>query len=310
LDTPDFSFDALALPEALKSALTALKFEKPTPIQAQSIPVALSGRDLIGCAQTGTGKTAAFGIPLVAKLLNAPKGTRPRALILTPTRELAEQVAKSIRGLTSTSQQIVTTVLIGGVPMFPQIRSLQKKPQIIVATPGRLMDHLERGSTNLEDVAYFVLDEADRMLDMGFTPQIDRIVHVLPEERQGLLFSATLPPDILKIAARYLKNPERVTAGAVSRPAENVTQKVVRVRGDEKDAALMTELRAREGTVIVFARTKIRTEQVAEFLMKEGWGATLIHGGRSQGQRYRALDGFRQGRYRILVATDVAARMR
>jgi len=308
MDTPLANFDSLVLPEALKRALVIAKFDTPTPIQAAAIPVALSGRDIIGCAQTGTGKTAAFGIPLVARLLNAAPGTRPRALVLTPTRELAEQVARSIRMLTFGSPDIVTTVLIGGVAMYPQTRSLQKKPQIIVATPGRLMDHLQQGNTNLDDVEVLVLDEADRMLDMGFTPQIDRIVHFLPKKRQGFLFSATLPPDILKVAARYLNNPERVNTGEVSRPAEKVTQKLVRVDSMGKNVALMTELSAREGSVIVFARTKIRTEKVAYFLDNAGVECTLIHGGRSQGQRQRALEGFRQGRFRVLVATDVAAR--
>jgi superfamily II DNA/RNA helicase len=299
------NFNELELPSALKQALEAMKFEKPTPIQAQAIPVALSGRDLIGCAQTGTGKTAAFSIPIVSRLLKNP---RKSALILVPTRELAAQIADVLQSLLKFSPEISGALLIGGMSMKAQIKAIQRKPRIIVATPGRLVDHLNRGTISISSAEILVLDEADRMLDMGFAPQLNQILRFLPKSRQTLFFSATLPSDIEKLSARFLKDPARVTVGAVSQPVQSIQQSVVETTVAKKNDSLMDELNLRKGSVLIFARTQARTDRVARYLEQFGHPVTRLHGGRTQGQRNSAIAGFRDGRYRILVATDIAAR--
>jgi ATP-dependent RNA helicase DeaD len=298
-------FNELDLPQALTAALTAMNFETPTPIQAKAIPVALAHRDLIGCAQTGTGKTAAFCIPVIARLLKVPNKT---ALILVPTRELATQVAEVLQALTLHSPDIHGALLIGGMPMTPQIRALQRKPRIVVATPGRLVDHLRRGNVSVSSAEILVLDEADRMLDMGFAPQLAEILRFLPKTRQTLFFSATMPLDIEKLSARFLKDPVRITIGEASQPVEKIQQSVVQTTAAKKNDTLMDELNARKGSVLIFARTQVRTDRVAKYLEEFGHPVTRLHGGRTQGQRNQAVSGFRDGRFRILVATDIAAR--
>jgi ATP-dependent RNA helicase RhlE len=299
------TFQELKLPLPLEKALQLMHFTVPTPIQAEAIPVALNHRDLIGCAQTGTGKTAAFCVPMISRLLKVPNRS---SLVLVPTRELAVQIVEVLKKLTVTSPELKTALLIGGTSMQPQMRSLLKKPRILVATPGRLVDHLRRGSVSLSSLEILVLDEADRMLDMGFAPQLNEILRFIPKTRQTLLFSATLPSDIEKLASKWLKDPVRVTIGAVSQPAKKVAHTVVQTTGPGKNTVLLDELNAREGSILIFARTKHRTDRVAKYLASYGHPVTRIHGDRSQGQRNKAIDGFRSGEFRILVATDIAAR--
>ena len=299
------NFKELRLPGALVKALDKMNFQQPTPIQAKAIPVALEGRDLIGCAQTGTGKTASFCIPLLTQLAQSPKHT---ALILAPTRELGAQILEVLKKLTEFSPEIKCTLLIGGTPMQPQIRQLQKKPRIIVATPGRLVDHLRRRSIQFPHLAFLVLDEADRMLDMGFAPQLNQILQHLPKQRQTLFFSATLPADIEKLSQKYLQDPVRITVGEISRVQEKIQQSILQTTAGKKNDVLLDELNARNGSVLIFARTQIRTDRLARYLEEYGHAVARIHGGRSQGQRNSAVAGFRDGRFRILVATDIAAR--
>jgi len=299
------SFDELSLPLPIANALKELKFSIPTPIQAKTIPIALTGVDLIGCAQTGTGKTAAFAIPSVVRANEKP-GTK--VLILTPTRELAEQIIEVIYKLTEFLPHMRMALLIGGASMNRQLRDLKQNPTFIVGTPGRVFDHLDRGTLNLTKVATVILDEADRMLDMGFAPQIDRIFKFLPRERQTLLFSATLPPHIMKLTARYLKNPERVAIGTIGKPISAIQQSSIEVNAGEKNQRILEELGTNSGTTLIFARTKMRTDRLSRFLEKNGISAEAIHGGRSQSQRRRALEAFRNGDTNILVATDVASR--
>lgn len=299
------NFNQFNLPLALKKSIEVMKFEKPTPIQAKAIPLALTKKDLIGCAQTGTGKTAAFCIPIVSTLMEDLKGT---ALILVPTRELGIQICEVLKSLTLTIPNVTTALLIGGTSMQPQMRALSRKPRIIVATPGRLVDHLKRKSVNFSSLVQLVLDEADRMLDMGFAPQLNEILKYLPKERQTLLFSATLPKDIEKLSGKFLKNPLRVTVGEVSQPQKLIQQSIVQTTIQKKNDTLMDELNLRKGSVLIFARTQKRTDRVARYLEEYGHRVARLHGGRSQGQRNLAVNGFREGRFRILVATDIAAR--
>ena len=299
------TFNQFNLTPALGKALDAMGFKTPTPIQAKAIPEAMSGRDLIACAQTGTGKTAAFGIPMITRLLNE-KGTT--ALILVPTRELATQVTEVFRGLTLHASHLRVVSLIGGISMQPQLRALSKDWSVIIATPGRLVDHLERGSVKLDRLTMLTLDEADRMLDMGFAPQLKRIFGYLPAKRQSMLFSATLPPNILDLARKILKNPVEVQAGPVSKPVERIDQSTLEVDGKKKNDTLLDEINQREGSMLVFVRTQRRTDRLARYLEEYGVAVGRIHGGRSQGQRNRALQDFKTGNTRILVATDIAAR--
>jgi superfamily II DNA/RNA helicase len=299
------SFDQFALPAELQRALREMQFSRPTPIQEQAIPLAIQGRDLLATAQTGTGKTAAFSLPILVKTLREPGST---ALILTPTRELAAQVAEVVKSLSRFCHHVRSAVLVGGAGMGYQLRALEKKPALIIATPGRLMDHLNRRSLDLSKTGTVVLDEADRMLDMGFAPQIENIFKFLPKKRQTLLFSATLPSEILKLAQRFMHEPERVSVGKLSHPAEKINQIHIELPGIEKNQRVLEELQKRNGSVLVFARTKIRTDRLAKFLKQNGIKASAIHGGRTQSQRNEALAGFRSMKYPVLVATDVAAR--
>ena len=298
-------FETFELPQKLNDALKAMEFEIPTPIQAQAIPIALKGRDLIGCAQTGTGKTAAFCIPTLVHLLADRNKT---ALILAPTRELAMQIEGVWKDLTRFSPEIRSAILVGGNSMQPQMQALKRNPRLLIATPGRLIDHLQRGSLNLSRVGILILDEADRMLDMGFAPQLSQIMRFVPQSRQTLLFSATWSPVVDDLAKKYLKTPARVSVEKASRAAQTVHQSMIATTMKEKNEALLDELNEREGSVLVFVRTKSRTDRVAKYLSSYGLDVNRIHGGRTQGQRNAALSAFRVGKVRILVATDIAAR--
>lgn len=299
------SFSELTLPPVLRASLEAMKFTTPTPVQAQAIPFALEGRDVLATAMTGSGKTAAFGIPMVAKLLSSPKGS---AMVLTPTRELAMQVEKVIKQLLGQYSTFKSALLIGGESMPNQQAQLRARPRIIVGTPGRIIDHLARGSLMLHDCSYLVLDEMDRMLDMGFEDQILQIMKYMPMQRQTLLFSATLPPQILKIAEKYLKNPQRIEVGETNKAAERIVQVEKHLSQDAKYGTLVDELKIREGTVIIFVRSKFGTEKLAMRLRKSGFTADAIHGDLDQKRRARVLQAFREKKHRILVATDIASR--
>lgn len=298
-------FRSLGLPELLLSSLEAMQFSVPTPIQAQTIPLALEGKDVLGTAQTGTGKTAAFGIPLVNFLLNNPKSS---ALVLTPTRELAVQVLDTIKLLLGKKSGIKTALLIGGEPIFRQLRQLDGNPRVIIGTPGRINDHLDRGSLELVHASFLVLDEADRMLDMGFLPQLELIADYLPKQRQTLMFSATMTPTIERLAGAYLSSPVRVSVGSTSKPTENVEQEVVQTSEAEKFDALLEKIKTFQGSIIIFVKTKFGTEKLAKKLYEAGYKADAIHGDLRQSARDRVIKAFRDGKYQILVATDVAAR--
>jgi superfamily II DNA/RNA helicase len=298
------TFDAFGLPPKLMQALARAEFTKPTPIQASALPFALAGRDILGSAQTGTGKTAAFAIPIIAGLMARPDAT---ALVLTPTRELAAQVMAAMRQLIPVPD-IRGALLIGGESMGKQFRQLQAHPRLIVGTPGRINDHLQRGTVRLQNTRYLVLDETDRMLDMGFGVQIERITGHLPAERQTMLFSATIAPGIAKLAGKYLSNPERVSVGSVTTAAPNIKQQLVRTSDGEKSTHLKAALDAAPGSVIVFVKTKHGADRLAERLSRLDYGADAIHGDLRQGQRDRVIRDFRDGKFKILVATDIAAR--
>jgi superfamily II DNA/RNA helicase len=299
------TFQELELVQALQDTLKGLGFDKPTPIQARSLPITLIGRDLVGIAQTGSGKTAAFVLPLLMRLLQEPDSN---ALILAPTRELAQQIETVIRQLTAKLPEMRFALLIGGTSMVPQLRNLKKTPRILIATPGRLVDHLRGKTANLKNTTMLVLDEADRMLDMGFIPQIEQILRYVPEARQTLLFSATWPKEIQQLSRRYLRDPVQVRIPSPQSTAPKITQNLVHTSSDRKRDTLLEELQKRPAQTIVFAKTQHRTDRVAHFLDKAGISVGLIHGGRSQGQRKRALDEFRAGKIQVLVATDIAAR--
>ena len=300
------SFHTLGLSEALLQSLTKAGFLQPTAIQAQAIPHALAGRDVLGCAQTGTGKTAAFVIPLIERLTAKPK-SHPRGLILVPTRELAIQIQDTIDRL-GQQMRIFATTIVGGADMPAQVRGLRQHPDILVATPGRLLDHMWNGTVNLGVMEILVLDEADRMLDMGFAPQINQILDALPEERQTLLFSATLPTDLKRLAQASVKNPVHVMVARPATTAAGVTQALHHTSHDRKTDLLVSLLRNESDTVLVFTRTKHRADRLGRALGSAGHKVAVLHGDRSLPQRRAALDGFKRGTFRVLVATDIAAR--
>ncbi len=297
------SFHGLGIAPKLLEILARHKFTTPTPIQHQSIPVSIEGKDMIGVAQTGTGKTLAFGVPMLQRLA-IHKG---RGLILLPTRELALQVEETLVKI-GRDMGIRTAILIGGASMRPQIESLRKNPHVIVATPGRLIDHLERKTADLSDVRILVLDEADRMLDMGFLPQINRILRTVPKDRQTMLFSATMPEAIVGIAAQHMKMPVRVEIAKAGTAASTVTQELFVVRKDQKLRLLDKLLEVNKGSVLVFSRTKFGAKKIARAIRGMGHTADEIHSNRSLNQRKAALEGFKTGKHRVLVATDIAAR--
>ena len=300
------TFHALGLSEALLQDLATAGFTSPTPIQEQAIPPALAGRDVIGCAQTGTGKTAAFVIPMVERLARLPKG-QPQALILAPTRELALQILATIEKL-GRSRRISATVIVGGADMQAQVRGLRQRPDILVATPGRLLDHMWNGTISLTSINMLVLDEADRMLDMGFAPQINQILDALPTERQTLLFSATLPTDLARLVQASVNNPVRVMVAPSATTADGVTQAVHHISHDAKTDLLLSLLKTEKETALVFTRTKHRADRLGRTLGSAGHRVAVLHGDRSLSQRRAALEGFKRGAFRVLVATDIAAR--
>ena len=305
------SFETLGLSPALLRALSETNYTTPTPIQAEAIPLILAGRDLLGGAQTGTGKTAAFALPMLQRIseLTTPRQSRrPRALILTPTRELAVQVHDSVRKY-GKYLRMPSTVVYGGAGMSPQIDALRRGVDILVATPGRLIDHIEQGTLQLGDVQMLVLDEADRMLDMGFLPAIRRVLTYLPKVRQTLLFSATFEEQIKKLAIDFLKNPSEVQVSAQNAVAASVSHRAHPVdTGRKRD--LLTQMLAEryQEQILVFGKTKHGCNRLAEHLEKAGIRAVAIHGNKSQAQRLKALNDFKSGKARVLVATDVAAR--
>jgi ATP-dependent RNA helicase RhlE len=300
-------FEQLKLHPRLLRGVRDLGFDAPTPIQAQAIPTMLECRDLIACAPTGTGKTAAFLLPTLQRLMTGPS-RQTRALVLTPTRELAIQVQDQLSHLVRHTS-LTGTAVYGGVRLGPQRTALRAGATVVTATPGRLLDHLRRGWLDLSQVEVLVLDEADRMLDMGFLPDIRRILDYLPRQRQTLLFSATMPQDIVRLAASVMRDPVQVQVGAGTAPADGITQTLYPVPEHLKTPLLLELLEETSvESALIFTRTKRGTEHLARKLKDSGIVATQIHGDFGQGQRLAALEGFRAGRYRVLVATDVAGR--
>jgi ATP-dependent RNA helicase RhlE len=308
------SFNDLSLTPAMRDAIARMGYTTPTPIQAQAIGPILEGRDLIGCAQTGTGKTAAFAIPTIERLARESSTTStrggprpPRALVLAPTRELALQIAETF-GAFGGAHGVGVAVLIGGESMGPQVAALQRRPDVVVATPGRLLDHLDRRTLALGTLRIVVLDEADRMLDMGFAPQVERVLRVTPLDRQTLCFSATMPAEVAALVRQHLVRPVRVDAGVIARPVARVRQMLYKAQTQEKTPLLLRLLGEEPGQTLVFTRTKHRADRVARAVGAAGHRVTRLHADRSMSQRREALDGFRSGRYRVLIATDIAAR--
>ncbi|MBI4430317.1 MAG: DEAD/DEAH box helicase [Candidatus Omnitrophica bacterium] len=300
--TPNGSgFYGLGIAPQIMEALQRNKFHTPTPIQQKAIPVALEGKDLIGIAQTGTGKTFAFGIPMLQRLAQ----TGGRGLVLVPTRELAVQVQHSLIKLDSKTKM---AVLIGGAPIHLQIQDLRRHPRILVATPGRLIDHLEQRNVVLNDVHVLVLDEADRMFDMGFAPQVQRILRAVPRDRQTMLFSATMPGEITQLALSCMKLPVQVEIAKSGTAAEKVTHELFVVGRESKHKLLEKILTQYHGSTLIFSRTKAGARKITRAIRAMNHRAAEIHSDRSFGQRREALEGFRNGKYRILVATDIASR--
>lgn len=299
------NFEGFGLSPALNKSLSAMEYTKPTPIQEQAIPLALEGHDIMGSAQTGTGKTAAFAIPLVEKLLTNPHGS---ALVLTPTRELGKQIMDIMHQLLGPKSRIKTAFIIGGEAMGKQINQLRARPRLIVGTPGRINDHLERGTMMLNDTDFLVLDETDRMLDMGFTVQLDRIFKHMPAKRQTLMFSATLPKNILTLSDKYMNDPKRVSVGEVNVVAKNIKQEVIRIEQDKKYTELMSQLHDRNGSVVVFVKTKYGADKMAKNLRRDGFTSEALHGDLRQNKRDKVMQNFRKMNFRVLVATDIAAR--
>ena len=299
------NFSELPIENKLKNSIKFADFKTPTPIQSKSIPISLTGKDILGTAQTGTGKTLAFTIPMINKLI---LDKNAMALIVCPTRELASQVMQTVLKLNVREIGIGNALLIGGESMQKQLKKLKKRARIIVGTPGRINDHLKRQSLNLSKVSYLVLDETDRMLDMGFTPQIELILKFIPKNHQTLLFSATLPNNILKISEKYLNNPERIAVGSLSSPIEKIKQETFQVSQDKKYHELINQLVERSGSILVFVKTKHGADKIVKRLKYDGHSADAIHGNLRQSKRDRVINGFRNGKSRILVATDVAAR--
>jgi ATP-dependent RNA helicase RhlE len=311
---PAIRFEDFGLSPLILRALTDQGYVHPTPIQAEAIPVVMQGRDVMGAAQTGTGKTAGFSLPIIQNLLvhaNAsmsPARHPVRALILTPTRELADQVAENVKAY-SRHTPLRSCVVFGGVDMKPQTLALRNGVEIVIATPGRLLDHIEQKTMNLSQTAIFVMDEADRMLDMGFLPDLQRIINLLPKQRQNLMFSATFSSEIKKLANRFLNDPVTIEVARSNATADNVTQIVYKVSDEAKRVAVAHIIRTRGlKQVLVFSNTKIGASRLSRELEAAGINATAIHGDKSQNERMQALEAFKQGETDVLVATDVAAR--
>ena len=298
-------FNELPIDNKLKNSIKFADFKTPTPIQSKSIPISLMGKDILGTAQTGTGKTLAFTIPMINKLI---LDKNAMALIICPPRELASQVMQTVLKLNVREIGIGNALLIGGEGMQKQLKKLKKRARIIVGTPGRINDHLKRQSLNLSKVSYLVLDETDRMLDMGFTPQIELILKFIPKQHQTLLFSATLPNNILRISEKYLNNPERIAVGSLSTPIEKIKQETFQITQDKKYHELINQLVERNGSILVFVKTKHGADKIVKRLKYDGHSADAIHGNLRQSKRERVINNFRNGKSRILIATDVAAR--
>ena len=300
------NFEQFNLDARLKVGIERAGYETATPIQEAAIPAAMRGRDIIGTAQTGTGKTAAFVLPILNKLLNGQRGV-PRALIVTPTRELAEQIHEVVRMLAA-GTRLRSVTIYGGVGAAPQVRALKDGAEILVACPGRLLDLIAQGKARMEHIEVLVLDEGDRMFDMGFLPDIRRIIKAVPVQRQTMLFSATFPIEVEQLASQSLKNPQRISMG-ISRPVHTVTHALYPVPQHLK-SALLLELLSRTDTdsVLIFTRTKHRAQKVSRQILQAGFKVTSLHSDRTQGQRQSALNGFRSGQSQIMVATDIAAR--
>lgn len=297
------SFYGLGIAPRILEFIEKLKFKHPTPIQYKAIPIGIEGKDIIGIAQTGTGKTIAFGIPLVQRLAQSD-GV---GLVIVPVRELALQVDETIRKLCQTFG-FRTAVLIGGASMHNQIKAIRQRPRVVIATPGRLIDHLQQKTIRLNAVKILVLDEADRMLDMGFAPQIDKIMEHVPKDKQTMLFSATIPERIVRIASKHMKLPVSVEIARSGTAAKNVTHELFIIKKEEKSRLLVKLLEQYRGTVLIFSRTKRGASRITRGLCKMNFNAAEIHSDRSLAQRRAALEGFKNGKYRILVATDIAAR--
>ena len=298
------NFNSFGLNKEILKNLNNLKLTKPTPIQVQAIKPALMGKDILGSAHTGTGKTAAFGLPLIHKLM---QNSSSCALILTPTRELAVQVNKSLNDLMRNSG-IISALIIGGESMGKQFKQLKRNPRLIIGTPGRVNDHLTRKSLNFSRTNYLVLDETDRMLDMGFSIQIEKIVKFLPKVRQTLLFSATLPKNIKEISQKYLHRPITISVDKQSTILTKIKHEVFNIEQVDKYGKLIEQINDRDGSIIIFVKTKHGSKRMSLKLVKQGFGANAIHGDLKQSQREIILNKFRNKKYRILVATDIAAR--
>ena len=299
-------FTEFKLDARLQAGIQRAGYSQATPIQVQAIPMALAGEDLIGTAQTGTGKTAAFVLPILHKLLKGPRG-KTRVLIVTPTRELAEQIHETVR-LFATGTGLRSATVYGGVGASPQIKALRSGVDIVVACPGRLLDLVSQRAAKLDAIEVLVLDEGDRMFDMGFLPDVKRILKLLPAQRQNMLFSATFPREVEELARQVLHNPKRVAVG-ISAPAHTVSHALFPVPGASKTRLLLELLKRTDtNSVLVFTRTKHRAQKLARQVEQEGYKVTSLHGNRSQGQRQTALKGFKDGRYQVMIATDIAAR--
>ena len=296
-------FADLGIAPKLLEVLTQLNFTTPTPIQVQAIPVAATGRDVIGIAQTGTGKTLAFSLPMLQRIAKA----KQRGLIVLPTRELALQVDEELQKVAG-SLGLKTALLIGGESQPKQLKQLKKNPHIIIGTPGRINDLLEQGEVSLDTVGVLVLDEADRMLDMGFKPQIERIVQHVPEERQTMLFSATMPPEIMRLVNRYMVNPTKVEVATAGTVTDRVEQELYVLEKQQKNQLLEKLLTDHDGTVLVFSRTKYGAKKISRSIRNMGYDAAELHSNLTLGQRRRSLEGFKKGKHRVLVATDIASR--
>ena len=301
---PKRGFSGLGIAPKLLEVLARLKFQAPTPIQYKAIPVAAEGKDIIGIAQTGTGKTLAFGIPLIQRLMQMGSGM---GLVILPTRELALQVNEALESF-ARGFGIKTAVLIGGVAMGYQIRMIQRRPTIIIGTPGRIIDHLRQRTLDLHSVRILILDEADRMLDMGFAPQVNQILEAVPKDRQTMLFSATIPENIVRIASKHMKLPVRVAIAQSGTAAEHVEHQLFVVKKDQKNRLLDKVLQEYKGSVLLFSRTKHGAKRICRDIRTMGHNAAEIHSNKSLAQRREALEGFKIGKYRVLVATDIASR--
>ena len=298
------TFSGLGIAPSMLDVLLRLGFKIPTSIQHKAIPVAVEGKDIIGIAQTGTGKTLAFGIPLIQQILKTGRG---KGLIILPTRELALQINESIQKI-GRGFGIKTAVLIGGSSIRHQVLTIRDNPHVIIGTPGRIIDHIGQRTLNLRDIKILVLDEADRMFDMGFAPQINKILQVVPKDRQTMLFSATMPDGIVRIASNHMKLPVRVEIARSGTTAENIEHELFVVEKNRKIPLLIKLLEEHKGSVLIFLRIKFGAKKICNDLRNIGISAAEIHSNRSLGQRKEALEGFKLGRYRVLVATDIASR--